>query len=161
MRYQPARACLALHFKSVFEKIWIFFCFELICFWCFQIILMCWYQKWFLKNKKNIIGILFWVKSTLKSNHNHNHTPKHNHNHNHTPKHAPWCYSSCWLLWCELGYNTQTSGYSRVHPDIAGCKVGVLVEVWDLNLEMQVTLVFFSVFFFERWTNTEFPCSWS
>lgn len=23
------------------------------------------------------------------------------------------------------------------HPDIAGYKVGVLVEVWDLNLEMQ------------------------
>ena len=69
------RARLALRFKNVFYKIWIFFFFELICFWCFQIILMCWTQKWFLKNKKNIIGIFFWVKNTLKNNNNH--TPKH------------------------------------------------------------------------------------
>jgi len=69
-------ACLEVLFKSVSEKIWnFFFCFEIICFWCFQIILMCWSQKWFLKNKKNIIDTLLRVKSTFKSNHNH--TPKH------------------------------------------------------------------------------------
>jgi len=134
MRYQPAHACLTLHFKSVFEKIWIFFCFELICFWYFQIILMCWYQKWFLKNKKkNIIGILFWVKSTLKSNHNHNHTPKH----------APWCYSSCWLLWCELGYNTQTSGYSRVQ---GWCSSGSLGSEFGNASD---TSFFFCIFFWK------------
>jgi hypothetical protein len=39
------------------------------CFWCSQIVLMSWYQKQFLKNKKKI---LFWCifkqKNTLKNN---------------------------------------------------------------------------------------------
>jgi hypothetical protein len=42
-------ACLFLRFKSAFDKIWKFFYFfinfKLICFWYFQIILMCWCQK--------------------------------------------------------------------------------------------------------------------
>jgi len=50
-----------------------FFCFKLICFWYFQIILMCWYQKLFLKNK-NIILMYFGIKKNLKNNHYH--TPK-------------------------------------------------------------------------------------
>jgi hypothetical protein len=145
MRYQPAHACLTLHFKSVFEKIWIFFCFELICFWYFQIILMCWYQKWFLKNKKKILLAYFsewkalWKATTTTTTLPNTH-------------HGAIAHVGCYDV------NLVTI---HKHPDIAGCKVGVLVEVWDLNLEMQVTLVFFSVFFFERWTNTEFPCSWS
>jgi hypothetical protein len=32
---------------------------------------MCWFQKLFLKNKKNIILIYFGMKNTLKNNHNH------------------------------------------------------------------------------------------
>jgi hypothetical protein len=47
------------------------FLFQINFFWFFKIILMCWYQKWFLKNKKYIILIYFLIKNTLKSNHNH------------------------------------------------------------------------------------------
>jgi len=32
---------------------------------------MRWYQKWFSKNKKNIILIIFRVKNILKKNHRH------------------------------------------------------------------------------------------
>jgi len=42
--------------------------FNMVCmFWIF---LMCWCQKWFLKNEKNIIGIYFNTKSYLKSTRN-------------------------------------------------------------------------------------------
>jgi len=43
-------------FQKRFQKnLNFFFCFEVLCFWCFQIILMCWSQKWFLKNKKTLL----------------------------------------------------------------------------------------------------------
>jgi hypothetical protein len=41
----------------------------------FWIVLMCWCQKWFLKNEKNIIDMYFDIKSYLKSTYNH--TVKH------------------------------------------------------------------------------------
>jgi hypothetical protein len=37
----------------------------------FWIVLMCWYQNLFLKNKKNIIGMHFDTKSYLKNTRNH------------------------------------------------------------------------------------------
>jgi hypothetical protein len=37
----------------------------------FWIVLMRWYQKYFFKNKKNIILMYFSMKNTLKNNHNH------------------------------------------------------------------------------------------
>jgi len=43
-------------FQKHFRKNLKFFFFEVICFWCFQIILMCWSQKWFLKNKKILLA---------------------------------------------------------------------------------------------------------
>jgi len=43
--------------------------FNMVCM--FWIVLMCWCQKWFLKNKKNIIGMHFDTKSYLKSTRNH------------------------------------------------------------------------------------------
>jgi hypothetical protein len=51
-----ANPCLFLRFKSAFKKIWFLFLFfsllQINIFWCFWIILMRWYQKYFLTNKK-------------------------------------------------------------------------------------------------------------
>jgi hypothetical protein len=62
------RARLVVRLESVSEKNWIFFFyFELICFLCFQIILMCWSQKWFLKNKKILLAYFSEWKALWKA----------------------------------------------------------------------------------------------
>jgi hypothetical protein len=62
--------------EPAFHQILIyFFLLKLSAVCTFWIVLMCWCQKWFLKNKKNIIGMYFGTKSYLKSNHYH--TAKH------------------------------------------------------------------------------------
>jgi hypothetical protein len=55
--------------QTVFSKNLIFFLLKFNMFW---IVLMCWCQKWFLKNKKNIINMYFSMKNYLKSNRKHN-----------------------------------------------------------------------------------------
>jgi hypothetical protein len=57
--------------------------FNMIC--TFWIVLMCWCQKWFLKNKKNIISMYFGIKSYLKSTRNH------------TAKHTLSLFSGCFV----------------------------------------------------------------
>jgi len=60
-------------FGSAFQKHFqknlkfFFFYFEVICFWYFQIILMCWSQKWFLKNKKILLAHFFEWKTLWKT----------------------------------------------------------------------------------------------
>jgi hypothetical protein len=72
----PFRARLGTRLRLRSQKIWIFFLlkFNMVCMvW---IVLMCWCQKYFLKNKrKNIIDMHFGTKSYLKSTRNH--TAKH------------------------------------------------------------------------------------
>jgi hypothetical protein len=60
-----------------FHQILIFFLLKLSAVFIFWIVLMCWCQKWFLKNKKNIISMYFGTKIYLKSNRYH--TAKHIH----------------------------------------------------------------------------------
>jgi len=55
------------HFSKNLNFFFFFFCFEVICFWCFQIILMCWSQKWFLKNKKILLAYFSEWKALWKA----------------------------------------------------------------------------------------------
>jgi len=56
-------------FGKRFRKNLYFFLFWINMFLCFQIILMCWFQKWFLKNKKILLAYFskwkaFWKATT-------------------------------------------------------------------------------------------------
>ena len=61
----PVWECFSKAFSKKFEIF--FFYFEVICFWYFQIILMCWSQKWFLKNKKILLAHFFEWKTLWKT----------------------------------------------------------------------------------------------
>jgi hypothetical protein len=52
-------------FVTAFHQILNFFFAKLSAVCTFWIVLMCWYQKWFLKNEKNIIDMYFDTKSYL------------------------------------------------------------------------------------------------
>jgi hypothetical protein len=69
-----SRICLGTRCKSRFKKIKFFFLlkFNMIC--TFWIVLMCWCQNWFLKNKKNINDMHFSTKNYLNNRY---HTAKH------------------------------------------------------------------------------------
>jgi hypothetical protein len=67
----PVCFCVLNALLKKFEFFLFFSLLQINIFWCFWIILMRWYQKYFLKNKKNIILIHFQVKNTLKNNRNH------------------------------------------------------------------------------------------
>jgi hypothetical protein len=60
---------------AAFSKILKFFLLKFNMVYMFWIVLMCWCQKWFLKNKKNIISIHFDTKIYLKNTRNY--TTKH------------------------------------------------------------------------------------
>jgi hypothetical protein len=63
--------------KALLKKIeiFLFFCFKLIFFWCFQIILMRWCQKWFLKNKKILFDTFLSEKHFEKQPLSHSQIP--------------------------------------------------------------------------------------
>jgi len=52
------RACLALRFNLLFTKFQIFFLLKLSAVCTFWIVLMCWCQKWFFKNKKTSLACI-------------------------------------------------------------------------------------------------------
>lgn len=58
---------LLFFFFLIFFKIFLIFCFKLIVFVHFQIIVMCWYKKKITKNKKTYYSIYFQIKSILKN----------------------------------------------------------------------------------------------
>ena len=71
MSFVFLRLYLGTRCKPCFPKIKILFFLKINLFYVFWIVLMRWSQKWFLKNKKNIILIHFDTKNILKNNYNH------------------------------------------------------------------------------------------